>query len=95
MQIYPSSTVPETSHTCSSTGDLLRQFSFYLFDVFYGRKATKENLVETSSDITESLLSISRMMAQQVKQSEESISTLGKSTLFVQHNIALDMFSIM
>ncbi|XP_060747237.1 vesicle transport protein SEC20 isoform X2 [Tachysurus vachellii] len=40
------------------------------------RKATKENLVETSSDITESLLSISRMMAQQVKQSEDSISTL-------------------
>ncbi|XP_026995700.1 vesicle transport protein SEC20 isoform X2 [Tachysurus fulvidraco] len=44
------------------------------------RKATKENLVETSSDITESLLSISRMMAQQVKQSEESISTLVTSS---------------
>ncbi|KAK3524279.1 hypothetical protein QTP70_026044 [Hemibagrus guttatus] len=44
------------------------------------RKATKENLVETSSDITESLMSISRMMAQEVKQSEESISTLVTSS---------------
>lgn len=42
------------------------------------RKATKESLVQTSSDITESLMSISRMMSQQVKQSEETIGTLGK-----------------
>ncbi|KAF5898416.1 vesicle transport protein SEC20, partial [Clarias magur] len=40
------------------------------------RKATKESLASTSSDITESLMSISRMMAQQVKQSEETIGTL-------------------
>ncbi|KAG7321007.1 hypothetical protein KOW79_015422 [Hemibagrus wyckioides] len=44
------------------------------------RKATKENLVETSSDITESLMSISRMMAQQVNQSEESIGSLVTSS---------------
>ncbi|KAL7853471.1 hypothetical protein AOLI_G00203150 [Acnodon oligacanthus] len=44
------------------------------------RKATKENLVQTSSEITESLMSISRMMAQQVKQSEESIGTLANSS---------------
>ncbi|XP_072518847.1 vesicle transport protein SEC20 [Salminus brasiliensis] len=44
------------------------------------RKATKESLVQTSSDITESLMSISRMMAQQVKQSEESIGTLATSS---------------
>lgn len=42
------------------------------------RKLTKESLVQTSSDITESLMSISRMMSQQVTQSEETISTLGK-----------------
>lgn len=52
-------------------------FILYLFD---GRKATKENLTETASGITESLMSISRLMAQQVKQSEETIGTLGKST---------------
>ncbi|KAK1787998.1 hypothetical protein P4O66_016473, partial [Electrophorus voltai] len=40
------------------------------------RKATKESLVQTSSDITENLMGISRMMAQQVKQSEETIGTL-------------------
>ncbi|KAL7844715.1 hypothetical protein SRHO_G00232540 [Serrasalmus rhombeus] len=44
------------------------------------RKATKENLVQTSSEITESLMSISRMMAQQVKQSEETIGTLATSS---------------
>ncbi|CAB1353000.1 unnamed protein product [Coregonus sp. 'balchen'] len=40
------------------------------------RKATKESLVQTSGDITESLMSISRMMAQSVSQSEETIGTL-------------------
>ncbi|KAJ8254690.1 hypothetical protein GJAV_G00196100 [Gymnothorax javanicus] len=41
------------------------------------RKVTKESLVQTSSDITESLMSISRMMSQQVQQSEETMSSLG------------------
>ncbi|XP_020491233.1 vesicle transport protein SEC20 [Labrus bergylta] len=48
------------------------------------RKATKESLVETSSNITESLMSISRMMAEQVKQSEDTISTLATSSMTVQ-----------
>ncbi|XP_026184211.1 vesicle transport protein SEC20 [Mastacembelus armatus] len=48
------------------------------------RKVTKESLVETSSNITESLMSISRMMAEQVKQSEDSISTLAYSSRTVQ-----------
>ncbi|XP_061755222.1 vesicle transport protein SEC20 isoform X2 [Nerophis ophidion] len=48
------------------------------------RKATKESLVGSSSNITESLMSISRMMAEQVKQSEDSISTLATSSRTVQ-----------
>ncbi|XP_056140815.1 vesicle transport protein SEC20 [Lampris incognitus] len=48
------------------------------------RKATKESLVQTNSNITESLMSISRMMAQQVKQSEDSIGTLATSSRTVQ-----------
>ncbi|XP_029029005.2 LOW QUALITY PROTEIN: vesicle transport protein SEC20 [Betta splendens] len=48
------------------------------------RKVTKESLVETSSNITESLMSISRMMAEQVKQSEDSIGTLVTSSRTVQ-----------
>ncbi|TMS14321.1 Vesicle transport protein SEC20 [Larimichthys crocea] len=48
------------------------------------RKATKESLVETSSNITESLMSISRLMAEQVKQSEDTISTLATSSRTVQ-----------
>lgn len=44
------------------------------------RKATKEGMVQTSSDITENLMSISRMMAQQVHQSEETITTLATSS---------------
>ncbi|XP_036431495.1 vesicle transport protein SEC20 isoform X3 [Colossoma macropomum] len=44
------------------------------------RKLTKESLAQTSSDITESLMSISRMMSQQVQQSEETISTLATSS---------------
>lgn len=46
--------------------------------IFFYRKVTKESLVETSSNITESLMSISRMMAEQVKQSEDAIGLLGK-----------------
>uniref|UniRef100_A0A8C0PJP7 BCL2 interacting protein 1 n=1 Tax=Canis lupus familiaris TaxID=9615 RepID=A0A8C0PJP7_CANLF len=49
-------------------GDLLRQ-----------RKTTKESLAQTSSAITESLMGISRMMSQQVQQSEEAMQTLGKA----------------
>nr|XP_061801793.1 vesicle transport protein SEC20-like isoform X1 [Nerophis lumbriciformis] len=48
------------------------------------RKATKESLVESSSNITESLMSISRMMAEQVKQSEDNIGTLATSSRTVQ-----------
>nr|XP_019952767.1 PREDICTED: vesicle transport protein SEC20-like [Paralichthys olivaceus] len=48
------------------------------------RKATKENLVDTSSNITESLMSISRLMSEQVKQSEDTIGTLATSSRTVQ-----------
>ncbi|XP_030621874.1 vesicle transport protein SEC20 isoform X2 [Chanos chanos] len=48
------------------------------------RKLTKESLAQTSSDITESLMSISRMMSQQVQQSEETMSTLATSSRTVQ-----------
>ncbi|XP_028450531.1 vesicle transport protein SEC20 isoform X2 [Perca flavescens] len=48
------------------------------------RKATKESLVETSSSITENLMSMSRMMAEQVKQSEDTIGTLATSSRTVQ-----------
>ncbi|KAJ8406035.1 hypothetical protein AAFF_G00309230 [Aldrovandia affinis] len=44
------------------------------------RKMTKESLVQTSSDITESLMSISRMMSQQVQHSEETMSSLATSS---------------
>ncbi|XP_033954736.1 vesicle transport protein SEC20 isoform X1 [Pseudochaenichthys georgianus] len=44
------------------------------------RKVTKECLVETSSNITESLMSISRMMSEQVKQTEDTIGTLATSS---------------
>ncbi|KAF6080599.1 BCL2 interacting protein 1 [Phyllostomus discolor] len=47
-------------------GDPLRQ-----------RKTTKESLAQTSSNITESLMGISRMMSQQVQQSEEAMQSLG------------------
>uniref|UniRef100_A0A8C7ZM24 BCL2 interacting protein 1a n=1 Tax=Oryzias sinensis TaxID=183150 RepID=A0A8C7ZM24_9TELE len=48
------------------------------------RKLTKEGLAQTTSDITENLMSISRMMAQQVQQSEESITSLATSSKTVQ-----------
>ncbi|XP_064828707.1 vesicle transport protein SEC20-like, partial [Oncorhynchus masou masou] len=47
---------------------------------FRQRKVTKEGLAQTSSDITESLMSISQMMSQQVTQSEESITMLATSS---------------
>ncbi|XP_048347463.1 vesicle transport protein SEC20 isoform X1 [Sphaerodactylus townsendi] len=50
-------------------GDPLRQ-----------RKATKESLAEGASNITESLMGISRMMSQQVRQSEEAMQTLVNSS---------------
>ncbi|KAK1343560.1 LOW QUALITY PROTEIN: hypothetical protein QTO34_016340 [Cnephaeus nilssonii] len=50
-------------------GDLLRQ-----------RKTAKENLAQTSSTITENLMGISRVMSQQVQQSEEAMQTLVTSS---------------
>lgn len=47
------------------------------------RKVTKESLVETSSNITESLMAISRMMSEQVKQSEDTIGVLGKKKIIL------------
>ncbi|KAI4818892.1 vesicle transport protein SEC20 [Pseudochaenichthys georgianus] len=44
------------------------------------RKMTKEGLAQTTSDITENLMSISRMMAQQVQQSEETMTSLATSS---------------
>ncbi|KAM9795466.1 vesicle transport protein SEC20-like [Neosynchiropus ocellatus] len=48
------------------------------------RKLTKEGLAQTTSDITENLMNISRMMAQQVQQSEESMTTLATSSRTIQ-----------
>ncbi|XP_057706718.1 vesicle transport protein SEC20 [Corythoichthys intestinalis] len=48
------------------------------------RKTTKEGLAQTSSDITKNLMSISRMMAQQVNQSEETMTTLATSSRTIQ-----------
>ncbi|XP_074504300.1 vesicle transport protein SEC20 isoform X2 [Sebastes fasciatus] len=44
------------------------------------RKMTKEGLAQTTSDITENLMSISRMMSQQVQQSEDTMTTLATSS---------------
>ncbi|XP_018414118.1 PREDICTED: vesicle transport protein SEC20 isoform X2 [Nanorana parkeri] len=48
------------------------------------RNVTKENLAESTSGITESLMSVSRMMAQQVQQSEITMHTLATSSRTVQ-----------
>ncbi|XP_008277781.1 vesicle transport protein SEC20 [Stegastes partitus] len=48
------------------------------------RKMTKEGLAQTTSDITENLMNISRMMAQQVQQSEETITSLATSSRTIQ-----------
>ncbi|XP_032383642.1 vesicle transport protein SEC20 [Etheostoma spectabile] len=48
------------------------------------RKMTKEGLAQTSSDITENLMSISRMMAQRVQQSEETMTSLATSSRTIQ-----------
>uniref|UniRef100_A0A3Q0SEZ3 BCL2 interacting protein 1 n=1 Tax=Amphilophus citrinellus TaxID=61819 RepID=A0A3Q0SEZ3_AMPCI len=48
------------------------------------RKMTKEGLAQTASDITENLMSISRMMAQRVQQSEETITSLATSSRTIQ-----------
>ncbi|MED6248551.1 Vesicle transport protein S20, partial [Ataeniobius toweri] len=48
------------------------------------RKMTKKGLAQNASDITENLMSISRMMAQQVQQSEETITTIATSSRTIQ-----------
>ncbi|CAH2277181.1 vesicle transport SEC20 [Pelobates cultripes] len=44
------------------------------------RKVAKENLAQSASNITESLMGISRMMSQQVQQSEVAMHTLATSS---------------
>lgn len=53
-------------------------FAFFPFS----RKTTKESLAESASNITESLMGISRMMSQQVQQSEETVQTLGTAGIW-------------
>ncbi|KAM7417977.1 hypothetical protein PAMA_017561 [Pampus argenteus] len=48
------------------------------------RKMTKEGMAQTTSDITENLMSISRMMAQQVQQSEDTMTSLATSSRTIQ-----------
>ncbi|XP_053320184.1 vesicle transport protein SEC20 [Spea bombifrons] len=48
------------------------------------RKVTKENLAQSASSITESLMGISRMMSQQVQQSEITVHTLATSSRTIQ-----------
>ncbi|KAM8908875.1 vesicle transport protein SEC20-like [Spinachia spinachia] len=48
------------------------------------RKTTKEGLAQTTSDITENLMSIGRMMAQRVEQSEETMTSLATSSRTIQ-----------
>ncbi|XP_034399260.1 vesicle transport protein SEC20-like [Cyclopterus lumpus] len=48
------------------------------------RKMTKEDLGQATSDITENLMSISRMMAQQVQHSEETMTSLATSSRTIQ-----------
>lgn len=57
-------------------------FLLYFFS-FCFRKTTKESLAESASNITESLMGISRMMSQQVQQSEETVQTLGTAVTWV------------
>lgn len=48
------------------------------------RNMTKESLAQTAGSITENLMSISRMMAQQVQQSEDTATTLATSSKTIQ-----------
>ncbi|KAM8973440.1 vesicle transport protein SEC20 [Pelodytes ibericus] len=48
------------------------------------RKVTKENMAQSASSITESLMGISRMMSQQVQQSEVTMHTLATSSRTIQ-----------
>ncbi|KFO91224.1 Vesicle transport protein SEC20, partial [Buceros rhinoceros silvestris] len=45
-----------------------------------GRDSLRQSLAESASNITESLMGISRMMSQQVQQSEETVQTLANSS---------------
>lgn len=53
----------------------------FLLLLWTPRKTAKENLAQTSSTITENLMGISRVMSQQVQQSEEAMQTLGNAGL--------------
>lgn len=80
--IHVISPVPDCRCSCfTELGSSSNASPGLLCVCFCLRRATKETLAETSSSITESLMSISRMMAEQVNQSEDTISTLGKKKL--------------
>lgn len=77
---------PCSNHTAWKKANLASKLSLHnlekesLLYEFRQRKVTKEGLAQTSSDITESPMSISQMMSQQVTQSEESITILATSS---------------
>nr|XP_032835475.1 vesicle transport protein SEC20 [Petromyzon marinus] len=48
------------------------------------RRAAKESLARNTSDITESLMNVSRMMTQQLARGEETVTTLATSSQVLQ-----------
>ena len=47
-------------------------------NIFYRQKLDKESIVKTTSNVTDGLLNVSRLLATQVKQSDETMSHLGE-----------------
>ena len=52
--------------------------NFTFISLKFRPKSSKEALAATSSAVTENLMSLSRMMAGQVQQSEQTMSTLSQ-----------------
>lgn len=80
--LVPSTVLISLSAAFSQSIQKKKIYPFLLCLFSFFRKTTKESLAESASNITESLMGISRMMSQQVQQSEETVQTLGTAGIW-------------
>ena len=57
--------------------------------VFVRRPANKQSMANTTIGVTENLMNLSHMMSSQVKQSEQTMETLGMMTVSQTHCVVL------
>jgi len=79
---------------CVSTVKITIYNTHHLIVWFVRRPANKQSVANTTIGVTENLMSLSRMMSSQVKQSEQTMDTLGMMIMLMTTTTAVVLIII-